>query len=71
MANPAQPTYVIQTLVLLVLVALAQLVLTLMVLTFVIVRHPNTGLVQHALQRTLGEEVARLEAIVNAFKVNK
>ena len=69
MANPAQPTYAIQTLASLVQVALVQPVQTLMVLTFVIAHRLNTGPVQHALRRALGEEAVQLEATVNACKV--
>ena len=71
MANPAQPTYAIQTLASLVQVALVQPVQTLMVLTFVIAHRLNIGLVQHVLQRALGVGVALLEATVSACKVNK
>ena len=69
MANPAQHIYAIQTLALLVQVALAQLVQAVTELTFVIAHRLNIGLAQRALQRALGEEVALLEEIANAFKV--
>ena len=71
MANHAQRTYAILTLALLVPVAMAQLVQTLTALTFVIAHRLNIGLVQHALRRALGVELAVLEATVNAYKVNK